>query len=67
MVNYYSKDLIKYYKGYATIRLRANYWLTNTISGYVDIKNLTRHEDISSNITTPALGRQIIFGLDLEI
>ena len=67
MVNYYSKDLIKYYKGYATIRLRANYWLTNTISGYVDIENLTRHEDISSNITTPALGRQIIFGLDLEI
>ena len=67
MVNYYSKDLIKYYKGYATIRLRANYWLTNTISGYVDIKNLARHEDISSNITTPALGRQIIFGLDLEI
>ena len=37
------------------------------LSGYVDIKNLTRHEDISSNITTPALGRQIIFGLDLEI
>ncbi len=67
MINYYSKDLTKYYEGYTTLRLRANYWITNFISGYVDIKNLTRHEDISSNITTPALGRQIIFGLDFEI
>ena len=67
IINYYSKELTKYYEPYTTLRLRANYWFTNNISGYIDIRNLTRHEDISSNITTPALGRQIIFGLDLEI
>jgi len=27
---------------------------------------LTEHEDISRAITQPALGRQMVFGLDLE-
>ena len=36
-------------------------------AGFEPIRNLTGHSDISRSITAPALGRQIIIGLDLEI
>jgi len=47
--------------------LRCNYWFTNNLAAYIDIRNLTEHEDISRAITQPALGRQMVFGLDLEL
>ena len=66
-ISYYSQDLIKIYDPFISIRLRANYWLTNKISTFVDIRNLTDHSDISRSITEPALGRQVIAGFDLEL
>ena len=63
---YYSKDVLVNYDPYLTIRLRGNYWFTNNLAAYFDIRNLTEHEDISRSITQPALGRQMILGLDLE-
>ncbi|MEA1877497.1 MAG: TonB-dependent receptor [Bacteroidota bacterium] len=65
-VSYYSKDLIVQYEPYVTVRLRGNYWLTNKVAFYFDIRNLTEHKDMSSAITQPSLGRQIILGFDLE-
>jgi len=47
--------------------LRCNYWVTNKVSIFMDIRNLTGHSDISKSITAPALGRQVTIGLDLEI
>ena len=64
--SYYSKDVLINYKPYVTVRLRCNYWFTNNLAAYLDIRNLTEHEDISRAITQPALGRQMVFGLDLE-
>ena len=64
--SYYSKDVLINYKPYVTVRLRGNYWFTNNLAAYIDIRNLTEHEDISRSITQPALGRQMVFGLDLE-
>jgi outer membrane receptor protein involved in Fe transport len=64
---YYSKDLIKVYDPFTSIRLRFNYWVTNKVSVFMDIRNLTGHSDISRSITAPALGRQVTIGLDLEI
>ena len=64
--SYYSKDVLINYKPYVTVRLRGNYWFTNNLAAYLDIRNLTEHEDISRSITQPALGRQMVFGLDLE-
>jgi len=64
--SYYSKDVLINYKPYVTVRLRGNYWFTNNLAAYLDIRNLTEHEDISRGITQPALGRQMVFGLDLE-
>ena len=55
------------YDYYYNARLRFNYWVTGQTSLYVDIKNLNNHTDISRSITEPALGRQIILGLDLDI
>ena len=52
---------------YYNARLRLNYWLTKEVSTYIDIRNLNNHTDISRSITEPALGRQIILGLDLDI
>jgi len=66
-ISYYSKDLIKVYDPFISIRLRFNYWVTNKVSGFMDIRNLTGHSDISRSITEPALGKQIIIGLDLEL
>jgi outer membrane receptor for ferrienterochelin and colicin len=67
IISYYSKDLIKVYDPFTSIRLRFNYWVTNKVSVFMDIRNLTGHSDISRSITEPALGKQIIIGLDLEI
>jgi outer membrane receptor protein involved in Fe transport len=67
IISYYSKDLIKVYDPFTSIRLRCNYWVTNKVSIFMDIRNLTGHSDISRSITEPALGKQIIIGLDLEI
>ena len=66
-ISYYSPDLMMYYKSYMTLRLRCNYWVTNRISFYFDIRNLTNHSDMSRSIIEPALGKQIKVGLDLEI
>jgi len=66
-ISYYSKDLIKMYDPFTSLRLRLNYWLTNKVSTFVDIRNLTNHSDISRSITEPALGRQIIVGADFEL
>lgn len=63
---YYSKDLLINYDPYLLVRLRCNYWLTKNVNVFLDIRNLTDHEDISRGITQPALGRQTTFGLDLE-
>ncbi|MBT3217351.1 MAG: TonB-dependent receptor [Candidatus Marinimicrobia bacterium] len=65
-ISYYSKDLLVNYKPYVTVRLRWNYWFTRNINIYFDVRNLTEHEDISSGITQPALGRQMVLGFDLE-
>jgi outer membrane receptor protein involved in Fe transport len=64
--SYYSKDLLINYDPYLLVRLRCNYWLMKNINIFLDIRNLTDHEDISRGITQPALGRQMTFGLDLE-
>ena len=64
---YYSSEILMDYDSYYSARLRFNYWVTGQTSVYVDIKNLNNHTDISRSITEPALGRQIIFGLDLDI
>jgi hypothetical protein len=37
------------------------------VSAYVDVRNLTNHSDISRSITEPALGRQMIVGIDFEL
>ena len=66
-VSYYSKDLIKVYDPYTLIRLRFNYWVTNKVSVFMDIRNLNDYSDISRSITEPALGRQMKIGLDLSI
>ena len=66
-ISYYSKDLIKMYDPFTSLRLRLNYWLTNKVSTFVDIRNLTNHSDISRSITEPALGRQMIVGVDFEL
>jgi len=66
-ISYYSQDLIKIYDPFKSIRLRLNYWLTNKVSAYIDIRNLTDHSDISRSIIEPALGRQVITGFDLEL
>ena len=55
------------YDSYYNARLRLNYWLTKEVSTYIDIRNLNNHTDISRSITEPALGRQIIFGFDLDL
>ena len=65
-ISYYSKDLLKNYDPFTSIRLRLNYWLTNKVSAYIDIRNLTDHSDISRSIIEPALGRQVIVGFDTE-
>jgi len=65
--SYYSKDLIKVYDPYTLIRLRFNYWVTNKVSVFMDIRNLNDYSDISRSITEPALGRQMKIGLDLSI
>ncbi len=67
IVSYYSRDLIKVYDPYTLIRLRVNYWATNKISVFMDIRNLNDYSDISRSITEPALGRQMKIGLDLSI
>jgi|GEM_PF-658460 len=64
---YYSKDFLIDYKPYTTVRLRFSYWLSNKYSAFLDIRNLTEHKDISRSITEPALGKQVIIGLDLEL
>ena len=64
---YYSKDLLMNYAPYTTVRLRFNYWVTNKASVFFDVRNLTEYTDISRSIIEPALGKQIIMGLDLEI
>ena len=66
-ISYYSQDLVKIYDPFTSIRLRLNYWLTNKVSAYIDIRNLTDHSDISRSIIEPALGRQVITGFDLEL
>ena len=66
-ISYYSQDLVKIYDPFTSIRLRLNYWLTDKVSTFVDIRNLTDHSDISRSITEPALGRQVIIGFDLEL
>jgi outer membrane receptor protein involved in Fe transport len=66
-VSYYSKDLVKTYDPFTSLRLRLNYWFTNKVSAYVDVRNLTNHSDISRSITEPALGRQMIVGIDFEL
>jgi len=66
-ISYYSPDLMMYYKSYMTLRLRCNYWVTNRVSFYFDIRNLTNHSDMSRSIIEPALGKQVKGGLDLEI
>lgn len=66
-LSYYSKDLLVTYEPYVTVRLRGNYWITDNVSVYLDIRNLTDHEDLSRGITQPALGRQVILGFDLEL
>ena len=66
-ISYYSKDVIKMYDPFTSLRLRLNYWLTNKVSTFVDIRNLTNHSDISRSITEPALGRQMIVGVDLSL
>jgi len=65
--SYYSEDLLVTYDPFITVRLRANYWLTNNMSIYLDVRNLTEHEDLSAGITQPALGRQVILGFDIEL
>ena len=67
IISYYSKDLIKVYDPFTSIRLRFNYWVTKKVSVFMDIRNLTGHSDISRSITAPALGRQVTIGLDLEL
>ena len=64
---YYSKDLLMNYPPYTTVRLRFNYWVTNKASVFFDVRNLTEYTDISRSIIEPALGKQIIMGLDFEI
>jgi len=66
-VSYYSKELIKVYDPFTSLRLRFNYWVTNKVSVFMDIRNLTGHTDISRSITAPALGRQTTMGFDFEI
>ena len=66
-ISYYSEDLLTTYDPFTTLRLRCNYWVTNKISFFFDIRNLTEHSDISRSITAPALGRQVMMGLDLEL
>ncbi|MFL3013134.1 MAG: TonB-dependent receptor plug domain-containing protein [Candidatus Neomarinimicrobiota bacterium] len=66
-ISYYSKDLLKNYDPFTSVRLRLNYWLTNKVSAYIDIRNLTDHSDISRSIIEPALGRQVIVGFDTEL
>jgi outer membrane receptor for ferrienterochelin and colicin len=66
-ISYYSRDLIKVYDPFTSIRLRFNYLVTKKVSVFMDIRNLTGHSDISRSITAPALGRQVTIGLDLEL
>ena len=66
-ISYYSKDLVKIYDPFTSIRVRLNYWINNKVSAYIDIRNLTDHSDISRSIIEPALGRQVVTGFDLEL
>ena len=64
---YYSSEILMDYDSFYNARFRLNYWLTKEVSTYIDIRNLNNHTDISRSITEPALGRQIIFGFDLDL
>ena len=62
--SYYSKDLLMHYKPFNSVRLRFNYWVTTKSSVFLDIRNLTEHTDISRSIIEPALGKQVMMGVD---
>ena len=54
-------------EGFFKLRLRFNYWVTNSISLFLDIDNLTNYQKAAYNEITPSLGRVTKIGMDLQL
>ena len=58
---------LKWKDDFFKLRLRANYWVTNYLSIFLDIVNLTDYQKGGYNEITPAIGRVTKFGLDIQL
>ncbi len=58
---------LKWKDGFFKLRLRCNYWITNSLSVFLDIDNLTNYQKAAYNEITPSLGRITKIGMDIQL
>ncbi len=58
---------LKWKDAFFKLRLRANYWITNYLSVFLDINNLTNYQKGAFNEITPSIGRVTKLGLDIQL
>ncbi len=61
------KEYITEMEGFFKLRFRANYWITDYLSLFMDVNNLTDYQKSSISELVPTLGRVSKVGLDIQL